>query len=117
MIKSIVHIHQHFHWIYHTKNKKLLFSIGSGISIWLFLALTQPFGIYNSNISDLQLFLALMPVGILWALVILIADLICIRLLKIAIQREYKTDLLIWGAFLILILSKHLVHRIEILIE
>lgn len=91
---SILETHKKFHWLYYIKNRRILFLIYSGIFFWLFLSLTQPFGIYNSNISDTQLLFALMPIGIIWILINIITEFICLRFLKLSI--EYKNDLAIW---------------------
>ncbi len=73
-----------------------MFIYGSGVFIWLFLAITQPFGIYNSNVSDLQLLLYLMPVGLTWVVITIGVDFIAQNILKLKTGENYLADLIGW---------------------
>ena len=62
--------HKYFHWYYYQNRNHLVFNLGLGIFIWLFLGLTLPFGLYENNLSNsFQLFLFLLPFGLIWPLV------------------------------------------------
>lgn len=62
--------HKYFHWYYYQNRNHLFFNIGLGIFIWLFLGLTLPFGLYENNLSNtFQLFLFLLPFGLIWPLI------------------------------------------------
>mgnify|MGYP003682251631 CR=1 FL=1 len=109
--KKIIRIHEPFLWAYHVQNKSKQFAFGSGVFIWLFLALTLPFGINNSNVSEIQLFLMLMPVGIIWIASLLITDLFFIRVFKVSIKSNSLLDIAVWAIKLTLVV--HLIFAIR----
>lgn len=89
-------IHKYFHWLYYSRNKGTLFIIGSGLFVWLFLAVTQPFGIFNSNIPEVLLFFMLLPIGIFWIVNLVAVDFISIRLLKSSPETNLEADFNLW---------------------
>ncbi|MEQ9378093.1 MAG: LytTR family DNA-binding domain-containing protein [Imperialibacter sp.] len=88
--------HQYFHWLYHKQGSKALFIMGSGAFMWLFLVVAKPFGINNSNVSELHLDLLLLPIGVTWCLLIYMTDFVVIRLVSVRIDKDSKVDFIVW---------------------
>ena len=85
--------HKFFHWLYYHQKKNHYFNIGAGLFIWLFLALTQPFGIYNNNISNhILLLLFLLPFGLVWTVISYMTDYIIQYGSTIAVRENHKID-------------------------
>ncbi|WP_425392776.1 LytR/AlgR family response regulator transcription factor [Ekhidna sp.] len=85
--------HKYFHWLYHTQNKNHLINWSSGLFIWLFLAITRPFGINNNNFEAYFYLVAnLMVFGGIWVSISYLTD-----LFAAAKPRETpKVDLIFW---------------------
>ncbi len=66
--------HRYFLWLYTKKKYRNLYHLGSGLFIWLFLAIAQPFGIYNTNLRFGGLLLFLLVFAIIWPLVSYLVD-------------------------------------------
>lgn len=73
-----------------------MFTLGSGLFIWLFLAITQPFGIYNSNIPEILLFFLLLPIGIFWIVNLYTIDFVSTKLYKRTPETNQETDFSLW---------------------
>lgn len=71
MLSSMYLNHFYFLWLYQQSSRyRHSYIIGSGIFIWLFLLLTQPFGLYNNNLGGpVLLALFLLPFGISWVII------------------------------------------------
>ncbi|MEQ8628227.1 LytTR family transcriptional regulator DNA-binding domain-containing protein [Ekhidna sp.] len=68
--------HKYFHWLYHTKSKNHLINWSTGLFIWLFLAITRPFGINNNDFEAyLHLVANLAVFGGVWVGISYITDL------------------------------------------
>lgn len=89
-------LHKYFHWLYYSRNKRNLFNFGSGLFFWLFLAVTQPFGLYNSNVSDLILFALLLPIGLFWVGIVYSEEFIASKVFKVSIDTSIKSDIILW---------------------
>ena len=103
--------HKYFHWFYYDRKKGISFILGSGIFFWLFLVITKPFGIYETNVSDLALFLFLLPVGILWVVVVIGIDWIGRAVFKLKSDSRPALDLALWGIKLMGII--HLIYLLR----
>lgn len=96
-------LHKHFHWFYYKKGKKHLFSLIISIFFWLFLALTQPFGIYGDRFVDLLI--GLLPTGAFWFIVIYLVDILLEVLLKGKQKEQIELDLIGWAIKLVIIIN------------
>lgn len=99
--------HRYFHWYYVLRGQHLLFNVGTGAFLWLFLALTQPFGISNNNVGFWELLLYLLPVGLAWVGSSYLLDL----LMWLLSAQRYAGDHVYhaWGMLVRLLLVVHLV--------
>ncbi len=89
--------HKYFHWLYYDKGKRHHFNIISGLFIWLFLSITQPFGIYENNISSYGLLMILLlPFGLLFTIVSYSTEFLAVNLLPKDIRQHHRLDLNIW---------------------
>lgn len=88
--------HKYFHWLYYTKKKRLVFNGIALLFIWLFLALTQPFGIYDNNLSFLKLSLFLFLMALIWVSITYCTEWIFLRLFSWNIKQDLKKDLKVW---------------------
>lgn len=89
--------HKYFHWFYYHKGKAALFNFGFGAFIWLFLAITQPFGIYNNNVSAPMLWLLLLPIGLIWVVFSFGVDWVGKRWLRLPLRDNYRLDWWVWA--------------------
>lgn len=96
--------YKYFHWLYFTKQKKLLFSIVLSVFFWLFLSIAQPFGISSEGINGfLMLSLWLIPMGIVWVVSIFFGDVLVDAITKKKNRINYKIDRYGWILKLFLI--------------
>lgn len=97
--------HKYFHWYYFNEGKEHYYNIGSGLFIWLFLSITQPFGIYDNNVSNYWLLvLFLLPFGSVFTFVSYFIDFLFIRLLGIKIKKKFNLDFRVWLFKLLLLI-------------
>ncbi len=103
---SLLENHKHFHWWYYSLGKRHLFNIGMGVFIWLFLSLTQPFGIYMNNFqSYLSLVFHLTIFGILWTLTIYFIQIVCKSILNAELEKDSRMDFWVWIIFLVVVIN------------
>ena len=95
--------HKYFHWYYYTKQKRLLFNGIALLFIWLFLALTQPFGIYENNLSFLEVLFYLFLVALIWVLLIYLIEWFFVKVLSKNLSKQVELDAYVWGVKLILV--------------
>lgn len=61
--------HFYFHWLYYTRKKRHHINLAIALFFWLFLLITQPFGIINNNLNSIVgLAFFLLVFGVLWLL-------------------------------------------------
>ncbi|MEQ8715179.1 MAG: LytTR family DNA-binding domain-containing protein [Cyclobacteriaceae bacterium] len=87
--------HKYFQWLYFTQGKRGLFNLITGLFIWLFLAFAQPFGISVTSSSTLDIYLFLIPIGMLWVILAYGMDYIARHLLHIEVRKNVLADLLL----------------------
>ena len=108
----MLEFHKYFHWLYYTRNKRHFFNVGTGLFIWLFLVVTQGFGINNNNFTNsFHLILWLLTFGLLWTITIYVVDFIAIRLFKIDVVKSHQTDLILWGVKFVVGIHVNLLYR------
>jgi len=85
--------HKFFHWLYYQQHQRHAFNIGLGFFIGFFLALAQPFGIYNNNFSDnVQMTLVLFSFGIVWPFLSYVTDYLANKLFAQKAKKDYVFD-------------------------
>jgi len=104
--------HKYFHWLYYTKGKKHFFNLGLGLFLWLFLAITQGFGIYNNNLSStFLLLLFLLSFGLIWVAVAYSTDYLATRIFSLPLNVNPKIDFIFWIIKLFLLVHASFVYR------
>ena len=85
--------HRYFHWLYYNQKKHPFFNFGAGLFVWLFLALTLPFGMYDNNVSSkILLLLVLLPYGLFWPLISYSVDFLCRKVFSLNAHENYRRD-------------------------
>ena len=103
---SLLENHKHFHWWYYNLRKRHLFNIGMGVFVWLFLSLTQPFGIYMNNFqSYLSLVFHLSIFGLLWTLCIYLVQWVSELLFNARLREDFRMDFWLWIIFLVVVIN------------
>lgn len=103
---SLLENHKHFHWWYYRLRKRHLFNTGMGVFVWLFLSLTQPFGIYMNNFpsySSLVFYLTIF--GLLWTLCIYLVQWVSGLLFNARLSENFRMDFRGWITFLVVVIN------------
>ena len=108
----MIHNHKFFHWLYYKRGKNHVYTIGTGIFIWLFLSLTQPFGVYQNNFPTfLSMLVQLSFFGFSWVFVIYFFDLILLKRQLDKIRNNIRYDFGFWIAKIIVVIHVFIVSR------
>lgn len=102
----LVQNHTYFIWLYNQWTYRRVYYLGSGIFIWIFLSVSQPFGIYNTNLPFWGLSLFMLLFASFWPLLSFMVDTIS-TLFKVEIG-----NIVFWGLKIFL-----MVHAIYLLRE
>lgn len=90
-------LHRHFHWFYYKKGKKHLFGLILSAFFWLFLSITQPFGIHSEGFLPFMLLLIwLLPMAASWFIIIYLLDYLFDRFLPVKPRERIGMDLVGW---------------------
>lgn len=101
--------HNYFLWLYNIPRYCWIYHFGSGLFIWAFLTITQPFGIYNNNLSIVGLILFVLLFAIIWPLISMLVDAISIIWKKSRV--EAGPNLLLW--FIKIALMTHAIYWVR----
>lgn len=84
--------HKFFHWFYYSKKGKHAFILGSGTFVWIFIFLTQAFGVGQNNFKNyFTLSFFLLMFGAIWSIVFYLSDQI-IQLINRKKELSYQQD-------------------------
>lgn len=89
----IIKNHTYFLWLYNKRKYWHFYHLWSGLFIWFFLVITQPFGMYNNNLSLGGLLLFVLIFAIIWPLISYLVDGVT-RLLDYG--KEVTKNLFLW---------------------
>ena len=105
-------LHKYFCWYYYRGKNNFYFALSVALFFWLFLAVTQPFGIHTDSVSSfLYLLLWLFPTAVIWVGSILLSDLLFQVVFKGRQRDQIYLDALGWGFKLLLIIHAIFVFR------
>ncbi len=105
----ILRNHTYFLWLYNKRKYRRQYHLGSGLFIWLFLSITQPFGIYNTNLGFGGLLLFMLVFAIVWPLVGILIDWAVMK--RVQDAKLVRTNLAIW--FVKIAIVAHAIYAIR----
>ncbi len=97
----MLQLHKYCHWFYWHRGKRLLFNLGFTLFVWLFLAVTQPFGIYDNNVPDWTILLFLLPISLIWLVIAYGIDYFINNWTRFVIRDSHRQDAGVWALKLI----------------
>lgn len=104
----IIRNHTYFLWLYKKRKYWHLYHLWSGLFIWFFLIVAQPFGMYNNNLSFFGLILFVLVFAVIWTIVSYTIDGIDLML---TYEKSVGNNLFIW-AIKVLVMC-HLIYGIR----